>query len=57
MAVNGNPAEVLLAAGYPGAVDTYQVQFQVPSGTAAGTALVQVTAAWIPGPVVSIPIQ
>jgi uncharacterized protein (TIGR03437 family) len=57
VAVNGNPAEVLVAAGYPGGVDTYQVQFQVPPGTATGVALVQLTAAWIPGPAVSISIR
>ena len=57
VAVNGNPAEVLVAAGYPGGVDTYQVQFQVPPGTATGVALVQLTAAWILGPAVSISIR
>ena len=57
IAVNGLPADVLLAAGYPGAVDTYQIQFQVPAGTAAGLAQIQLTAAWISGPVVSIPVH
>ena len=55
--VNGNPATVLTAVGFPGRVDTYQVQFQVPPGTRPGAALVQVIAAWIPGPTVSIAIQ
>jgi len=55
--VNGNPTLVLGAVGIPGAVDTYQVQFQVPSGTGSGGALLQVSAAWIAGPTVTIPIQ
>jgi uncharacterized protein (TIGR03437 family) len=55
--VNGQPAEVLGAVGYPGAVDGYQVNFRIPPGTASGTAAIQVTAAWIAGPQVQIPIQ
>jgi uncharacterized protein (TIGR03437 family) len=55
--VNGQSAEVLGAAGYPGAVDGYQVNFRVPPGTAHGTATVQVSAAWITGPAVTIEIQ
>jgi uncharacterized protein (TIGR03437 family) len=55
--VNGQAAEVLGAVGYPGAVDGYQVNFRVPAGTVSGTAAIQVTAAWIAGPQVQIPIQ
>ncbi len=55
--VNGNAAEVLGAVGYPGAVDGYQVNFRVPPGTAKGPASVQVSAAWISGASVSIPVQ
>ena len=55
--VNGNNAQVIGAVGYPGAVDGYQVNFQVPAGTAKGPASVQVSAAWIAGPSVNIPIQ
>ena len=57
VSVNGNPAQVLAAVGFPGTVDTYQVNFQVPSGTTKGPATVQVTAAWIAGPAVSIQVQ
>jgi uncharacterized protein (TIGR03437 family) len=57
VSVNGNAAVVLGAVGLPGAVDTYQVQFQLPSGTRTGAASIQVSAAWIAGSVVSIPIQ
>jgi len=55
--VNGKPAQVLGAAGFPGAVDGYQVNFRVPTDAAKGMATVQVSAAWIAGPAVNIPIQ
>ena len=55
--VNGNPAQIIGAAGYPGSVDGYQVNFQVPRGTAKGPATVQISAAWIAGTAVTIPIQ
>ena len=55
--VNGEPAEVLASVGYPGAVDAYQVNFRVPPGTAKGTAVVQVSVAWIPGSSVNIMVQ
>lgn len=45
--VNGAPAEVLDAVGFPGAVDGYQVNFRLPSGIAPGQASIQVSAAWI----------
>ncbi len=55
--VNGKVAEVLAATGYPGATDGYQVNFRVPPDIATGTATIQVSAAWIAGPAVSIPVQ
>jgi uncharacterized protein (TIGR03437 family) len=55
--VNGKAAEVIGAAGYPGAVDAYQVNFRVPPDTARGPATIQVTAAWVSGTPVSIPVQ
>jgi hypothetical protein len=55
--VNGKSSQVLYAGGYPGAVDGYQVNFQVPDTTAPGTASVQVTSAWIPSPEVKLVIQ
>lgn len=55
--VNGKPAEVLGAAGYPGATDGYQVNFRVPPDTAKGPATIQLSAAWIPGAPVNIQIQ
>jgi uncharacterized protein (TIGR03437 family) len=55
--VNGKSAEVLGAVGYPGTVDSYQVNFRVPSDTPKGSSSLQVTAAWIPGPPVSITVK
>ena len=55
--VNGKSSEVLGAVGYPGTTDTYQVNFRLPSDTPKGSASIQVTAAWIPGPPVSIAVQ
>lgn len=57
MTVNGEPAEVLGATGYPGAIDGYQVDFRVPSNAAIGPATVQLTVAWIAAPPVTIRIQ
>ncbi|HYL38611.1 MAG TPA: hypothetical protein VEV17_22025 [Bryobacteraceae bacterium] len=55
--VNGKSAEVLAAAGFPGSLDGYQVNFRVPPETAKGTAAVQVSAAWIASAPVSIAVQ
>jgi uncharacterized protein (TIGR03437 family) len=57
MTVNGKAAEVIGAVGYPGAVDAYQVNFRLPPDTVRGPATIQVTAAWISGAPVSIPVQ
>ena len=45
------------AIGWPGLVDIYRIHFQVPDGIAAGMASVQLTAAWVAGPAVNIPIS
>ena len=55
--VNGKAAKVVNAIGYPGTVDNYRVDFEVPAATAKGPATVQITAAWITGPAVTIAIQ
>jgi uncharacterized protein (TIGR03437 family) len=55
--VNGTSAEVIGAVGYPGAVDKYQVNFRLPADVSAGTATIQISAAWIPGTPVSIPVK
>src|SRR5262249_19093567 len=55
--VNGQQAEVTNAIGWPGLVDTYRVDFRVPDGASAGMAGIQLTAAWITGVPVNIPVQ
>jgi uncharacterized protein (TIGR03437 family) len=55
--VNGQEAEVVNALGWPGLVDTYRVDFRVPSGVTAGMASVQLSAAWIHGPGAPFPVQ
>jgi uncharacterized protein (TIGR03437 family) len=55
--VNGTAADVIGAAGYPGSVGGYQVNFRVPADVAPGTATIQLSAAWIPGDEVRIVVQ
>ena len=55
--VNGTPTEVLYAGGYPGAVDGYQVNFRVPANATPGTVTFRLTAGFIPGGAVTIPLQ
>jgi uncharacterized protein (TIGR03437 family) len=57
VAVNGKSAEVLAAVGLAGATDGYQVNLRLPTDAAKGAAILQVSAAWITGPAVSIVIQ
>ena len=57
VAVNGNAAEVLSAVGFPSAVDGYEVKFRVPPDIAKGPASIQLSAAWIAGAPVIIPVQ
>jgi hypothetical protein len=55
--VGGRAAEVVNKIGWPGTIDAYRVDFRVPSGTAAGMAGVQLSAAWIAGGAVQIAVQ
>jgi hypothetical protein len=55
--VNGKPGDVLYAGGYPNTVDYYQVNFRVPGDTAPGVASIQLSAAWVAGSGVNIPVQ
>ena len=55
--VNGKAADVIGAVGYPGSVNGYQVNFRVPTDAQKGIASVQVIAAWISGPPVTLPVQ
>lgn len=54
---NGRELPALNKVGWPDTKTLYRVDFQVPSDAAPGTASVQLTAAWIPGPPVTIPIR
>jgi uncharacterized protein (TIGR03437 family) len=55
--VDGQTAEVINKIGWPGLVDTYRVDFRLPNATGTGMAAIQLTAAWIAGFSVTIPIQ
>jgi uncharacterized protein (TIGR03437 family) len=57
VSVNGKPADVINGIGWPGQVDAYRVDFRIPEGTAPGIAAIQLTAAWITGSSVNIPVQ
>jgi uncharacterized protein (TIGR03437 family) len=51
----GSPA--INQLGVPGTTDTYRIDFRVPDEVAAGTVALQVSAAWIRGAAVRIPVQ
>ncbi len=55
--VNGRPTRAVYPTTYPGSVDGWQVNFQLPPDTVRGTATIQVIAAWIAGPIVTIAVQ
>jgi uncharacterized protein (TIGR03437 family) len=55
--VNGKSSEAINQLGVPGSTDTYRVDFRVPDDTQAGTAQVQIGAAWVKGAAVSIPTR
>lgn len=57
LTVNGDPAEVIYAGGYPGTEDTYQINFRMPPNVAPGSAALQLTSAWIPGKEVPIIVR
>ncbi len=55
--MDGQPAEVRNAIGWPGQTNVYRVDFRVPDGVKPGLASLAVTAAWIAGPEVKIPVR
>jgi uncharacterized protein (TIGR03437 family) len=55
--VNCQNVEVINSIGWRGLADIYRVDFRVPAGIAAGTASVQLSAAWMSGTVVQIAVQ
>jgi hypothetical protein len=55
--VNQKSTEVFNAIGWPGLVDTYRVDFRIPADTPSGQASIQLSSAWITGPLVNIPVR
>jgi hypothetical protein len=54
--VAGKEAELLNKIGWPNETNVYRVDFRVPTGV-SGTVPVQISAAWISGSEVSIPVR
>jgi hypothetical protein len=54
--VDGVRAAVLNHFGWPNRVDTFRVDVRIPDETRAGSSSLSLTAAWIPGVAISIPI-
>jgi len=44
--LNGSPAAVLYAGGYPGTTATYQLNLKLPASAQAGLATLQIMSAW-----------
>jgi hypothetical protein len=55
--VNGTEVLAINKIGWPGETDDYRVDFQLPSDVTSGAAAIQLTAAWIPGPTVTIAVE
>jgi uncharacterized protein (TIGR03437 family) len=55
--IGGTPAPAVNQVGLPGAIDTYHVGFRVPDTAPPGTVPIQVSAAWVRGAAVTIPIR
>jgi hypothetical protein len=55
--VNGKAGDLLYAGGYPNTLDSFQVNFRIPADTAPGMAAIQLSAAWVAGTEVRIPVQ
>ena len=55
--VNGASVEVVNKIGWPGTSDTFRVDIRLPEATGPGMAAVQLSAAWIPGAEVRIPVR
>jgi len=55
--VNGQAVQASYAGGYPGSIDGYQVNFQLPAGTASGTGTLSLVSGYIGGGQVSIAVQ
>jgi len=54
---NGKATEAINQVGWPNEANMYRVDFRVPDDAAPGRATVRLSAAWITGPEVTIPVQ
>jgi uncharacterized protein (TIGR03437 family) len=57
LSLDGRPAAVLYAGGYPGAVNGYQVNFRLPDDANPGVVTLSLSVAWISGREARIPVQ
>jgi uncharacterized protein (TIGR03437 family) len=55
--VAGVSAEVINQVGWPGTLDQYRIDFRLPASIGAGVVPMRLSAAWIPGPEVNIPVR
>jgi uncharacterized protein (TIGR03437 family) len=55
--VNGKSSPAINQIGLPGTTDTFRVDFRVPDETAAGAANIQISAAWVRGAAVPVPVR
>ena len=55
--VNGKPTQTFNAVGWPETVGMYRVDFLMPANIKPGMASVSLSAAWINGPEVNIPVR
>ncbi len=54
---NGKSSPVINQIGLPGTRDIYHVAFRVPNDITAGPARVQISAAWVKGSAVAMPVR
>lgn len=55
--VNGKSSPAINQIGVPGTSDTYRVDFRMPDDAQAGQAAIQISAAWVRGAAVRIPVR
>jgi uncharacterized protein (TIGR03437 family) len=55
--VGGAPTDAVNELGWPGQVNVYRVDFQVPQGATAGMLPVQIRVGGIAGPAILVPVQ
>jgi hypothetical protein len=57
MTAGGQSVELMNQIGWPGQENLYRLDFRMPKIDASPTAALRITAAWMPGPAYSIPVQ